>query len=135
VADRCASRLRLHPAGRGIDTRAGERSQAGDKTVRATGVSDGVPTSPECGSTRFQLATGIRRLLRTPGFLACGKAMSRAAGGYQRSLWITSGRVVFCLCVTSANHKISQDEKRNDSTAPLGRSRRETPLQGISAEF
>jgi len=37
------------------------------------------------------------------------KPSSMDAGENQKSLWITSGRVVFCLWANSANRKISQD--------------------------
>jgi hypothetical protein len=48
------------------------------------------------------------------------KPWSVAAGEHQKSLWITSGLVVFCLCANSANRKISQDLRANDSTLALG---------------
>src|SRR6185503_14071573 len=79
---------------------------------------------------RFQLATRIRPLLPTPGFLPVDKPSSMDAGENQKSLWITSGMVVFCLWANSANRKISQDQKGNDRTAPLGRSRRKTSISG-----
>jgi hypothetical protein len=37
------------------------------------------------------------------------KPSSVAVGENQKSLWITSGLVVFCLCANSANLKLSQD--------------------------
>jgi hypothetical protein len=64
---------------------------------------------PEFTSELFALATSIHGLLPTPGFLACGQPWSAAVGGNQKTLWITSGWVVFCLCMNLVNMKISQD--------------------------
>jgi len=39
------------------------------------------------------------------------KPWSMAAGEHQKSLWITSGLVVCCLCVNPSNHKTIQEIK------------------------
>src|SRR5947209_3323670 len=93
-------------------------------------VSDEVRSSlPSVFILQREFALCYQREVSSP----VGGPLVTAAGEHQRSLWITSGRVVFCLCSILANLRISQDEEGNDSTAPMGRSRGETPVADLSA--
>lgn len=104
--------------------------------ARSVGSLDDRPVSDEVRSSlpivfilQREFPVCYQRQVSSP----VGGPLVTAAGGHQRSLWITSGRVVFCLCIILANQKISQDEKGNDSTAPLGRSCGENPVPDLSA--